>query len=143
MRTHLRKSSHVVTCVATPVDGTTHVDTYMSSCVEASCGDTCVSTYVSTSVPQLPHVCTHVWSDPQVWAHLWGHIHRFGHTCENKKKYSRFLFLLRFVSFFSSEQCAPFGSALRLGHQNSVQPPKACNTPECASIGCYSNRKYG
>ena len=59
--THLRESSHVVTCVATPVDGSTHVDTYMSSCSEASCVDTCVSTCVSTPVPKLPQVCPHMW----------------------------------------------------------------------------------
>ena len=56
--THMRKSSHVVNCVATPwpVDGSTHMDTYMSSCVEASCEDTCVSTCVST--PVHLHNCT-------------------------------------------------------------------------------------
>ena len=52
----------ILICVATSVEGTTHVDTYMSSCVEASSVNSCVS----TPVPQLPQVCPHVWSDPQV-----------------------------------------------------------------------------
>ena len=92
--THLRKFSHVVTCVATFVDGSTHVDTYMSSCVEASCVDTCVSTCPSTPVPQLQQVCPHVWTEPQVWAHLWDLSTGVATPVKRTKNHPEFLFCL-------------------------------------------------
>ena len=51
----------------------------------------------------------------------------------------------------SGEQRAPFGSALPLGHQNSMRHSEvrcgkvigtACDRPQRASISCNSNRKY-
>ena len=37
--------------------------------------------------------------------------------------------------------CAPIGSALPLGHRNSVRPPKECNHQECDFITVLSQLK--
>ena len=90
----------MVTCLATPVDGSTHVDTYMYSCV-----DICVSTCVSTPKPQLPQVRPHVWTDPQVWAHLWGLEVALG--IPKKKNYPRATLVKKFILVWESETVYP------------------------------------
>ena len=107
-------------------------------------------------VPHMwTHICPHVWTYvfSLVWAHLClnshrcvlmcGQILRCGHICggkstgmatpvkirKNCQEYFLFCFNAKFVSFFA-KQCAPFGSALRLSHWNSVRPPKVFDHPK-------------
>ena len=54
---------------------------------------------------------------------------------EKKKKIQKktcFVFYANKILQIFSEQFAPFDSALRLGHRNSMRPPKACDHPERA-----------
>ena len=96
--THLRKFSHVVTCVTTPVDGTTHVDTCPHVCPHVwahMClnSDNCVLMF--GQFLRGGHICGYISTYPhypQVWPHLWKQeiiVQIFSS------------FFLKFVKFFS------------------------------------------